>query len=46
MDLTVSRRSFLSGLAASVAVGVLPAFAAPRRARFKFGYAAMTWGNE
>jgi len=46
MDLSVSRRSFLSGVAASAAVTALPAFAAPRGARLKFGYAAMTWGNE
>ena len=46
MDLSVSRRSFLSGVAASAAVTALPASAAPRGARLKFGYAAMTWGNE
>ena len=46
MSLCTSRRSFLSVLAASTAAAALPAFAAPRKARLKFGYAAMTWGNE
>jgi inosose dehydratase len=46
MDFFVSRREFLSGLAASGVVTALPAFAATRSARLKFGYAAMTWDNE
>ena len=47
MDFTVTRRSFLSGLAASAAATALPAFAkAQGSAQIQYGYAAMTWGNE
>ncbi len=42
-----TRRTFLAGLGASTAVATLPSFAAPgSRNNIRFGYAAITWGNE
>jgi inosose dehydratase len=42
-----TRRTFLAGFGASTAVATLPSFAAPgRRNNIRFGYAAITWGNE
>ena len=46
MGLSITRRSILTGIAASAAVTARTAFAAQRKARLKFGYAAMTWGTE
>lgn len=47
MNLSMSRRSFLAGLGALGAVGVLPsAFAAAKGGRIRFGYTAMTWGSK
>jgi inosose dehydratase len=42
-----TRRTFLAGLGAATAVTTLPSFAAPgRMSNIRFGYAAITWGNE
>jgi inosose dehydratase len=42
-----TRRTFLAGLSAVAAATTLPSFAAPARAsNIRFGYAAITWGNE
>lgn len=47
MNPSVSRRSFLAALSAVAATSSLPSFAAPSRGRgIRFGYTAMTWGNE
>jgi inosose dehydratase len=47
MNLHSTRRTFLAGLGAAGAVAALPAFAAPERlSGVRFGYAAITWGNE
>jgi inosose dehydratase len=42
-----TRRTFLAGLGAATTVATLPSFAAPgRMSNIRFGYAAITWGNE
>ncbi|HWW96671.1 MAG TPA: sugar phosphate isomerase/epimerase [Edaphobacter sp.] len=47
MNAHYTRRTFLAGLGASTAVATLPSFAAPgRKNNIRFGYAAITWGNE
>jgi inosose dehydratase len=47
MNTNSTRRTFLAGLGAATAVVTLPSFAAPSRAsNIRFGYAAITWGNE
>jgi inosose dehydratase len=47
MNTNSTRRTFLAGLSAATAVATLPSFAAPGRAgNIRFGYAAITWGNE
>lgn len=47
MESGVSRRCFLTGLAAAAAAGTaLPSLASAPRNRMRFGYAAITWGNE
>ncbi len=45
MNPHVTRRTFVAGLGAVGASAALPSFAAPSGA-IKFGYAAITWGNE
>jgi inosose dehydratase len=48
MNARHTRRTFLAGLGAASAVATLPSFAAaPGRVNnIRFGYAAITWGNE
>src|SRR5436305_14262388 len=47
MNAHSTRRTFLAGLGAATAVATLPSFAAPSRTgNIRFGYAAITWGNE
>jgi inosose dehydratase len=47
MNMHSTRRTFLAGLGAVAAVTTLPAFAEPSRLRgIRYGYTAMTWGNE
>jgi inosose dehydratase len=47
MTANSTRRTFLAGLGAAAAANTLPSFAAPGRMRaIRFGYTAMTWGNE
>ena len=47
MNAYFTRRTFLAGLGAATAVATLPSFAAPSRtSNIRFGYAAITWGNE
>ena len=46
MNRNLSRRTFLTSLSAAAAAASLPSFAAPRKSRIQFGYAAITWGNE
>jgi inosose dehydratase len=47
MNANSTRRTFLAGLGAATAVATLPSFAAPSRpGNIRFGYAAITWGNE
>ena len=47
MNIPLTRRTFLAGLGASAAVTTLPSFAASDHARnIRFGYAAITWGND
>jgi inosose dehydratase len=47
MNAHSTRRTFLAGLGAATAVATLPSFAAPgRMSNIRFGYAAITWGNE
>jgi len=47
MNSYASRRTFLAGLGAVGAVTALPSFAATGRlSGIRFGYTAMTWGNE
>ena len=47
MNAHFTRRTFLAGLGAAAAVTTLPSFAAPSRmSNIRFGYTAMTWGNE
>ncbi len=47
MTMYANRRSFIAGLGAVAAVSSLPSLAAPSRLPgIRFGYAAITWGNE
>ncbi len=47
MNAYFTRRTFLAGLGATAAVTTLPSLAAPDHTRgLRFGYTAMTWGNE
>jgi inosose dehydratase len=47
MNTHSTRRTFLAGLGAAAAVTTLPSFAAPGRLPgVRFGYAAITWGDE
>jgi inosose dehydratase len=47
MNAYSTRRTFLAGLGAATAVTTLPSFAASDRGRgIRFGYTAITWGNE
>jgi inosose dehydratase len=47
MNTQLTRRNFVAGLGAIATTAVLPSFAAPARANgIRFGYAAITWGNE
>lgn len=47
MSGSLSRRTFLTSLGAVAATTSLPSFAAAsHEARIRFGYTAMTWGNE
>lgn len=41
-----TRRGFLGTLAATAAITALPAFAAGKYTGIRYGYTAMTWGNE
>jgi inosose dehydratase len=47
MNARHTRRTFLAGLGAATAAATLRSFAAPgRMSNIRFGYAAITWGNE
>ena len=46
MHIDPNRRTFLGGLAATVASPGLPVIAAPGPAGIRFGYTAMTWGDQ
>ena len=47
MNMHSTRRTFLAGLGAVAAVTTLPSFAEPSRLPgIRYGYTAMTWGNE
>jgi inosose dehydratase len=47
MNMQLTRRTFVAGLGAIGTTAVLPSFAAPARGKgIRFGYTAMTWGNE
>lgn len=46
MEMHVTRRSLLAGIGAAAVIGAVPAFAASRGRNIRFGYTAMTWGNE
>jgi inosose dehydratase len=47
MNTHSTRRTFLAGLGAVGAMSTFPAFASPgRMSNIRFGYTAMTWGNE
>jgi inosose dehydratase len=47
MNRHATRRTFLAGLGAVATTTALPSFAAPSHTKkFRFGYTAMTWGNE
>jgi inosose dehydratase len=46
MEMQVTRRSVLAGIGAAAVVAAVPAFAASRGRNIRFGYTAMTWGNE
>jgi inosose dehydratase len=46
MEMNVTRRSLLAGIGAAAVIGAVPAFAASRGRNIRFGYTAMTWGNE
>jgi inosose dehydratase len=45
MHLAHTRRTFLASMAAAAAASALPSFAAPADSKIKFGYTAMTWGE-
>jgi hypothetical protein len=46
MQSNPTRRAFLSAIAALSAVPALPAFATQKFAGIRFGYTAMTWGDD
>jgi inosose dehydratase len=47
MNMQLTRRTFVAGLGAIATTAVLPSVAAPVHAKgIRFGYTAMTWGNE
>lgn len=46
MNLSMSRRTFLGGLGCTTLAAALPAKAIVGEQRIRFGYTAMTWGNE
>ena len=47
MNVPLTRRTFLAGLGVSAVAASLPSYAASDHARnIRFGYTAMTWGNE
>jgi inosose dehydratase len=46
MEMQFTRRALLAGIGATAAIAALPAFAASRGRNIRFGYTAMTWGNE
>jgi inosose dehydratase len=46
MQFDQSRRSFLQTLSACGMASALPGFGAPKGAELRFGYTAMTWGDE
>ena len=47
MNTKLSRRTLVTGLGAAALRAAVPCFAAPSKARgIRFGYTAMTWGNE
>jgi inosose dehydratase len=46
MNAHSTRRTFLASLGAATAVATLPSFAGARASNIRFGYAAITWGNE
>jgi inosose dehydratase len=47
LNLHSSRRTFLAGLGAAAATAALPSFGAPgHMSQLRFGYAAITWGDE
>ena len=47
MNVSVTRRAFLGGLGASVFAASLPSYASSGHAsNIRFGYTAMTWGND
>jgi inosose dehydratase len=46
MEMHLTRRSVLAGIGAAAVVAAVPGFAVPRDKNIRFGYTAMTWGNE
>jgi inosose dehydratase len=46
MKMHLTRRSVLAGIGAAAVVAAVPGFAAPYGRNIRFGYTAMTWGNE
>ncbi len=46
MNIPLTRRTFLAGLGASAAVTSLPSYAFDHARNIRFGYAAITWGND
>jgi inosose dehydratase len=46
MEMQLTRRALLAGIGAAAATAAVPALAASRGGNIRFGYTAMTWGNE
>ena len=46
MEMHLTRRSVLAGIGAAAVVAAVPGFAVSRDRNIRFGYTAMTWGNE
>src|SRR6266436_4889144 len=46
MEMHLTRRSVLAGIGAAAVVAAVPGLAAPYGRNIRFGYTAMTWGNE
>ena len=46
MEMHLTRRSALAGIGAVPVVAAVPGFAVPRDRNIRFGYTAMTWGND